>query len=265
MQRPWSTQRDHDNWRWQNPGMYLARAIAGRMPARLRDLVRPPFPAAARPWVRGSFAQTGEDLIVQFLFRDILGVSRPGYLDIGAYHPFHLSNTALLHLSGSSGINVEPDTESFELFRRHRPRDVNLNVGVGAEPGRLTFFRMSTPTLSTFSRADAERIHAEGEYRIEQEIDVQVRPVGDLLRSIGRDCPDLLSIDVEGNDLDILRTMPEWPGRPTVVCAETLTFAKLGTEQKVPEVAAVLGDLGYLPVAETYINTVFVSASAWGR
>jgi FkbM family methyltransferase len=243
----------------------LSSAVARWVPYRVRDAIRPAYPEAARPWMQASFAQTGEDRIIAFLFREILGVRSPTYLDVGAYHPFHLSNTALLNLSGCRGINVEPDPVSFAAFRRHRPGDVNLNVGVGAEPGRLTFYRMSTPTLNTFSREDAERIDGEGTYRIAGTTDVEVRTVADILAEHWQGCPDLLSLDVEGGDVAILRTMPDWPDRPTVVCAETLSFAELGTETKVDEVSSVLDGLGYVPYAETYINTVFVLKERWPR
>ena len=51
-----------------------------------------------------SYSQSGEDLIVKHIFEN-LGVKKPSYLDIGAYHPFHLNNTVIFYLSGSHGIN----------------------------------------------------------------------------------------------------------------------------------------------------------------
>jgi hypothetical protein len=39
-----------------------------------------------------SFSQSGEDLIVKFIF-DILKIKKPTYIDIGAHHSSYLSNT----------------------------------------------------------------------------------------------------------------------------------------------------------------------------
>jgi hypothetical protein len=119
--------------------------------------------------------------------------------------------------------------------------------------------------LNTFSREDAERIDGEGVYRIVESSDVEVRTVAEILTEHWAGCPDFLSLDVEGGDVAILRTMHDWPDRPTVVCAETLSFAELGTETKVGEVSSVLDGLGYIPYAETYINTVFVLKERWPR
>jgi len=76
-----------------------------------------------------SFSRSGDDLIVKFVF-DMIGIKRLSYLDVGAHHLFCLSNSALFHMTGSRGINVEPDPVLFKKFRMLRPRDVNLNNGI---------------------------------------------------------------------------------------------------------------------------------------
>jgi FkbM family methyltransferase len=198
--------------------------------------------------MHGSFAQTGEDVLVKFLF-DQMEIARPSYLDIGAYHPYHFSNTALLHLTGSRGINVEPNPDAATLFAGERPEDLNLNVGCAASSGRLTFFRLTAPTLNTFSKETAE---------------VAVTTVPELLDSHGVTCPQFLSIDVEGAELDILRTLPEWPGRPLAICAETISYAQRAAGAvKEPEVAALLTNMGYMVFADTFHNTVFVDEAAF--
>lgn len=243
--------------------MPLVSEVKRRVPVGLRGLARKPFPPSAQPWVQGSFSQAGEDRIVAFVF-SALGVARPTYLDVGAYHPFHLSNTALLHLKGSRGINVEPDPDSFKAFRRHRARDVNLNVGVGAEPGRQTMYRMSVPTLNTFSREGAEEAVEEsgGRHQIIDTLEIEVRTVAQILRDHGA-TPDFLSLDVEGGDLAIVRTMPYWPGLPTVVCVETITYSEHGRGVKILELGDELSRMGYMPYADTYINTIFVRSERW--
>jgi FkbM family methyltransferase len=240
-------------------------AVRRGLPYRLREAITPSVPNAAGPYVRGSFSQCGEDLIVSFLF-ELIGIKAPSYLDIGAYHPYHLSNTALLYLSGSSGINVEPDPRAIARFRKYRPRDVNLNVGVGAERGELTFYRMTAPTLNTFSKEAAEEAVATsgGRHRIESTMPVEIRTVSEILAAHGS-CPDFLSLDVEGLDLSILQTMPSWPGRPSVVCVETLTYSETGDGKKLPELGECLADEGYMQYADTWINTIFVRKDRFGR
>ena len=72
-----------------------------------------------------SYSQKGEDLIIKHIF-DGLGIVEPSYLDIGAHHPYHISNTALFYKNGSRGINIEPDPDLFVEINRVRKEDINL-------------------------------------------------------------------------------------------------------------------------------------------
>ena len=104
-----------------------------------------------------SFSQCGEDLIVAHLMA-ALKISEPTYLDIGAHHPSLLSNTYLLYLKGSRGVCIEPDPKLFAQLKAKRKRDVCLNVGIGFDGSRSgDFYIMSSDSLSTFSKEEAER------------------------------------------------------------------------------------------------------------
>jgi hypothetical protein len=86
-----------------------------------------------KPWFlfrQYSYSQSGEDLIVKFLLEMMLGKRPKKYLDIGANHPFYISNTALLYAEGGAGILVEPDPYFAKLLRNKRPRDRVLQSGI---------------------------------------------------------------------------------------------------------------------------------------
>ena len=112
------------------------------------------------------YSQCGEDLIIKHIF-DSLRIPRPSYLDIGAYHPFSLNNTALFYLQGCRGINIEPNIKNFKPFLNYRKRDVNLNVGIAEKPGFLNYYEMNVPTLNTFSKKEADNYTREG-YKIQK-------------------------------------------------------------------------------------------------
>ena len=46
------------------------------------------------PYEIKTFSQSGEDVIINFIFNNLLKIKKPTYLDVGAHHPFFLSNTA---------------------------------------------------------------------------------------------------------------------------------------------------------------------------
>ena len=86
-----------------------------------------------------TYSQFGDDLVIINIFNN-LGIEKFTYLDIGAHHPYNISNTALLYKYGYHGINVEANPNLIEAFFRERPLDKNVNVGIGTKSGEMPFY-----------------------------------------------------------------------------------------------------------------------------
>lgn len=211
-----------------------------------------------------SYSQCGEDLILQQLFK-ALRIAKVIYLDVGAHHPTYLNNTYLFHESGGHGVCIEPDPSLFEELVKKRPRDINLNCGVGVSLGKADFFVMSEKTLNTFSKAEAERYQSYGNQRVAKIIRVELKTINDILETNFVDCPNLVSLDVEGMDYPILQSFDFRKYRPEVFCLETLTYTEDKSERKLGEIISLMHTNGYLTYADTYINTIFVETAAWGN
>lgn len=211
-----------------------------------------------------SYSQCGEDLILQQLFI-VLGVSKVRYLDIGAHHPTYLSNTYLFYENGGNGVCVEPDPALFKEFGKKRPRDTHLNCGVGIVPGEADFFVMSTSTLNTFSKEEAERYQSYGQQRIMKTIRIKLETINNIFRKNFEKSPNLVSLDVEGLDYLILQNFDFDKYRPEVFCLETLSYTEDKSERKLTEIIDLMHANGYITYADTYINTIFVDAAAWGN
>jgi FkbM family methyltransferase len=212
-----------------------------------------------------SYAQCGEDLIIQFVF-EWLKVSNPTYLDIGAHHPTWLSNTYLFYCNGSSGVCVEPDPDCYAVIKGKRNRDICLNVGIGTNDQKYAdFFVMTSRTLNTFSREEAERCQNTrnfGKQQIEKVVQIPTRSVDEIMHEHLPNGVNLVSLDVEGLDFEILRTFNFSKFRPEVFCVETIRFQDDGSLRKNQGLLAFMKANGYWVYADTYINTIFVSEQA---
>ncbi len=211
-----------------------------------------------------TYAQCGEDLIVITLFH-ALGIHHPTYMDIGAHHPFNISNTALLYQRGSRGINVEVNPNLIQAFRQHRPEDVNLNVGVGPTSGTLDFhFIDDWSGRNTFSRESAEALVRENpQFSIQRVLPLPVLTLTDIITHHARgQFPDFLSLDVEGVDFEVVRTTPFGADRPLVLCVESP--ADYGLEP-VREWLELLRPRGYRLYVRTYGNLIFIHHSIAGQ
>jgi FkbM family methyltransferase len=194
----------------------------------------------------------------------VLGRKETRYLDVGAHDPWFLSNTALFYEKGPSGVCVEPDPTLCRNLRRHRRRDVCLNAGVApGEGSEADFYVLSASTLSTLSREEAQRRVAEG-HTIDAVVRVPLVSVNALLHERFDRCPEFVSIDVEGLDEAVLRSMDFDRFRPDVICVETLLHsAERHLWKKLDATGAFMEDRGYISYADTFINTLFVNRGVW--
>lgn len=211
-----------------------------------------------------SFAQCGEDRIIEFALRQ-LGIHKPVYLDIGAHHPSYLSNTFYFYKKGSVGVCVEPDEFLCSTIRKQRKNDKCLNIGIGIteEDKAASFYVMSTKTLNTFSKVEAERYASYGNHKIEKVLEIPLVTINEVIKNNFIHCPDFVSLDVEGWDLQILKTLDFNQYRPPVFCVETLTYTENNSEMKITEIAEYMLSKNYFVYADTYINSVFVDREAW--
>lgn len=190
------------------------------------------------------------------LFR-LMKIDRPGYLDLGAHHPFVTSNTALLHERGSRGVNVEANPLLIDAFLEARPEDVTLNVGVGPEEGTFPFYTFSQRGgLNTFSASVAKS--RQDRRPVERVLQL---PVWRLDRIVAEHCggnyPELLSIDLEGLDLPVLESADFSQSRPLVIVAEL-------REPEASRAKAVLASWGYRTLCRMMANLIFVQEERIG-
>lgn len=203
------------------------------------------------------YSQHGEDLIINSCLRD-LGIHKPSYIDVGAHHPFRLNNTYFFYLKGCKGINVEPDPHLFGLFEKQRPDDINVNVGVFKERSKMPFYVMHPNTLSTFSASEMENYKKIG-HELRETIQVDVETINDIIGKYNDGIfPDFLSLDIEGIDLEVLKTMNYEYNYPKVICVETTMYDGSLTDQKKNKpIIDLLLNKGYAIYADTFINTIF--------
>ncbi len=210
-----------------------------------------------RGWGRPSYAQAGEDRILHYLFAT-MGIERPTYLDIGANEPVRGSNTFFFYQRGSRGVLVEPEPVLFQKLKRTRPRDTVLNVGLGFSEEAAADFFVFPPAQSgwnTFSYEDAQARRVAGHPY--QTVSMPLKRVNTILEETLSTAPDFISIDVEGLDMDILRSLDFDRFAPTALVVETLRFGESPMAVKQPEIISYVCSKGYEVYGDTYINTIF--------
>lgn len=191
-----------------------------------------------------AWAQDGEDLFFEEHFPPV-----GRYVDVGAHHPDRYSVTRKLYDAGWTGVNIDASPGFASLFGARRPRDTNVVALVG-RARTATFWRFREGTLSTLDDYRARQLVDLGWELVGTEPAV-VRSLTDVLDEadvVG--AIDLLSVDVEGEDLDVLRSL-DWSRWPVERCLV-----------EIVEPAFAVADH---PVARFLIDQGLQPTRVWGR
>jgi FkbM family methyltransferase len=214
------------------------------------------------PYVPVSYSQAGEDAVLRFLFTD-KDMQRISYLDIGTNVPDSGNNTYLFSRNGSRGVCVEADRTLVPKIAKLRPGDKILNMGVStAGDDAADFYIFDASGMNTFDKDEASKRAASGKYTLTDTVKVELVDINSLVRTNFERYPDLLSIDIEGLDLDVLKTLDFESFPIPVVCVETCLYSENHVRPKNAAIATFMRSKGYEVYADTYINTIFVR-KAW--
>jgi FkbM family methyltransferase len=175
-----------------------------------------------------SFAQNGEDLQIAFH----VGRRAARYIDVGCLWPTQHSNSYYFYRRGGFGLCIDPNPAVADDFRRVRPRDIFLDVGLAAAPGAMTYYLHENAVHNTSSSERArhhERVFtttpANKGRRRTGTVEIPVITLEEAVRHSGLldRCDgqvDFLSVDVAGSELDVLAGFSFTAVRPRLVVVE---------------------------------------------
>ncbi len=200
-----------------------------------------------------SYSQFGEDAYLYAYFKGkTWQEGKPMYLpekgfyvDVGAYSPTECSNTHAFYKHGWNGINIDATPGVMNGFDLLRKRDTNLNIAIGNESKKLTFYSWGTPNV--FNTADPELAQQRTKILGQKpgEIKVQCLPLSEVLE---KHMPsginfNFLTVDVEGMDLEVLQSNNWQKYRPELVVAEN--YSGTLDELKDSEILKYMSVQGY--------------------
>lgn len=165
-----------------------------------------------------SFANCGEDRVLAYLFK---GKNEGVYVDIGAHHPISKSNTYYFYLLGWRGINVDAYPGKMEGFKKLRPRDINREQGVGEKTGSIPFYIIDGKgsPMNSFNKKNIVG-HGIDPQRITSR-NIQIATLESILQEhLNNSAIDFLTVDVEGYELEVLKSNNWEKFRPKVILVE---------------------------------------------
>ena len=170
-----------------------------------------------------SYSIFGEDLFIQNYFKN---KAKGFYVDVGCYHPLQGNNTHLLYKKGWSGINFDINHYSIKLFDFLRKRDLNIHSGISRKKRKLTmYYRKEINMLNTLDEKIA-KIHFRNGYKTKN---IQVNTLNFFISKKFKKLNkiDFINIDVEGYELDALKSLNFSTYKPQLICIEIHNIKKM--------------------------------------
>ena len=208
-----------------------------------------------------SYSQCGEDILMNYVLK-MIDIDKPTYIDIGTNHPILNNNTFLFYQRGSRGVCVEPDPELFRIIKKNRKHDINLNIGIGPNNNSSAdYYVMSSKSLGTFVQKEANKyVESQnyGKQNIEKIIKIPLSTINDIMEKYFFPCADIVSIDAEGLDFEIIKSLNIKKFRPKIICIESARYNNSGKIEKQKDIFNYLENKDYLIYADTYVNSIFI-------
>lgn len=176
------------------------------------------------------YSQFGED---KFLVDNCSLPAKGVMIDVGAGDPFKLSNSAFFEQQGWEVVCIEADLRRIEKLRKYRK---NVMPAIVSDLETVDFVEHRQPDLSHIKIGTARKC-----MRLDK-----------IVEYLKFDKIDIISIDVEGHEMNVLRSMGKV--RPNYLIVEFITPNKPNREKEITE---FVKGIGYHYMVTLGVNLIF--------
>lgn len=197
------------------------------------------------------YSQHGEDIILWEIFK---GKRDGKFVDVGSMDGVMYSNTYSFEQVGWRGVCIEAHPFYYDLTVKNRPTAINVHAAVAeCDKEEVDFYANKLGALSTLNPNMGDYF-TKGYSCFDGHTVIKVPQLSlnTILKNANFGSFDLMSIDVEGEELNVLKGLDLKTYRPRLIISEAIT------PDRALAVKSYLGTFGYL-LARTYYNNQFFS------
>ncbi|MDE6005039.1 MAG: FkbM family methyltransferase [Oscillospiraceae bacterium] len=208
-----------------------------------------------------TYSQAGEDAIILYACA-MLGIpfQECNYLDLGANKPVEMSNTYFFYQQGARGVLLEANPALIPALQNKRSEDIILNQAVTDKSDENIIFNiLNLDGLSKIGDI-SEILEKNPTAKLMQAITIKTITVNDIIKNyFDNKAPVILNLDIEGLELEILKSIDFEIYRPLFLIIEMIPYSKnLSVGIKNQELLNFMQSKNYLEYAFTGINSIFI-------
>lgn len=201
-------------------------------------------------------SQFGEDKFILDLFdKDYRGK----YLDLGCYHPTRHSNTNILYQNGWTGINIDLNPLTIELFNFMRPKDFNYNVGISNSEGeKELYFINEFNTQNTLDKNQLNFLknHHNVKDREISKIKLKTKKLETILLDSNFYNIDFFNIDIEGHELEVIESIDFDKFKFKYICVEMIQHNETSVSRS-KKIKDILNNNDFIIVKKFEFNYIY--------
>lgn len=202
-------------------------------------------------------SQFGEDKeIIKIFEKNYKGI----YLDLGCFHPTRSNNTFKLYKKGWTGVNIDLNPLTIDLFNYARPKDINICTAVSdKKTNKKLYFLGDLDSKNTLNLNHKKWINKH--FRIEDKDfkikNISTQKLENILKKYKLYNIDFMNIDIEGHELEVIKSINFKKFKIKVICVEILDYNKFAKSRK-KQLISYLKKNNFKLFGKSTINYIFI-------
>lgn len=230
----------------------LKTAIKLRVYYFLKNLLKPGFDE--------SYSQVGEDMAIKYILEDLMGVKKGFYIDVGCNHPLHISNSFKLYIQNWKGLTIDLNKDLILQHRIERKADIQVHTAVSNEEKEVTVYEFDDHAVNTIDEDAYSK--AIKNYTPKTSFGtIRTKTLDQILQENNIKDLDLLLIDVEGHDLNVLKSIDLRKYRPKLIVVEVFIYDMSKVNEN--ELVRYMQSMGYIMYGYLIANAYFVDGNKY--
>ena len=201
-------------------------------------------------------SQFGEEKKILELFdKDFKGV----YVDLGCFHPTRSNNTLEMFKKGWYGLNIDLNPLTIDLFNYARPSDINICSAISNKKTKKKLFFLgdfdskNTLDLNHKNWLSKHFKISKKDFKIKI---IKTNTLNSLFKKYDFYKIDFMNIDIEGHELEVIKSVNFKKFDIKVICVEILNYNK-NSKNKKKKLISYLKKKGYYQKGKSEINYIF--------
>jgi len=154
-------------------------------------------------------------------------------------------------------INIEASPHLYQMLIKNRPNSININKALSSKKGTRIFTHAIHPQLGKYFGNGSLKHTKEHLTRLKKQgckfekYKVEITTIYNIIEDLNLKTIDLFTLDVEGHELEVIKTLKKCKTMPKVICVEhaNVDESVLHSEMKT---------LGYVLDQKIAANSYFV-------